>query len=99
MINLNNYFNLQALGKVYENGMIYALTLRKVYCDVDETKENRLLWTSQVERSVQYGTVTALVEYLAPLDIEIDHSYRVCFLAVYRTFITPTELLHVLLER
>ncbi|XP_019855418.1 PREDICTED: ral guanine nucleotide dissociation stimulator-like 1 isoform X1 [Amphimedon queenslandica] len=90
---------LQPLGEVSENGVIYSLSLRKVHCDVDETQDNRRLWTSQLERSIQYGPADALVDHLVPEDGNVDHSYRMCFLAVYRTFMTPTQLLQCLLDR
>lgn len=90
---------MQGVGIEYGNGLVYSLTFRKVFCDIDETRDNRLLWTTQVERSVQYGTVPALIQHLVPSSMETDHSYRLCFLAVYRTFISPEELLHSLLKR
>ena len=90
---------LQPLGEVSENGVVYALSLRKVHCDVDETQDNRRLWTSQLEKSIQYGPADALVDHLVPEDGNVDHSYRMCFLAVYRTFMTPTQLLQSLLDR
>lgn len=90
---------LQSLGEVNENGVVYALSLRKIHCDVDETQDNRRLWTSRVEKSIQHGSAKALVEHLIPDDGNVDPSYRMCFLAVYRTFMSPSELLQCLLDR
>ena len=50
-------------------------------------------------RVVKAATVDKLVEHLAPYRTEIDVSYRTCFLATYRTFITTTRLIQLLKER
>lgn len=50
-------------------------------------------------RTVKAGSVEKLVEHLAPYRTEIDVSYRTCFLATYRTFITTTRLLQFLKDR
>ena len=49
-------------------------------------------------RTVKAGTVKRLIEYLAPFKTKVDVSYRTCFLATYRTFTTPKEILTVLKE-
>ncbi len=88
----------QLLGQAEEEDAVISLVLKKEYCDIDETNDNRLLWKSHIEKVIKSGTLSRLVQQLAPHGEEIDHSYRTSFLAVYRTFATPTELLQELIE-
>ena len=50
-------------------------------------------------RTVKAGSVEKLVECLAPYGTETDVSYRMCFLATYRTFLSPSKLLQLLVNR
>lgn len=77
---------------------MFSLGLRKVHCDVDESRENRLLWTSEIHRSIKAGTLARLVRHLAPLGEEEEVSYRLCFLATYRTFTNSMEVLEHLMD-
>jgi ral guanine nucleotide dissociation stimulator-like 1 len=89
----------QYLGEVQEDDIIYSLNLRKVFVDVDETQENRRLWTTEIEKTIHSGSVGSLVQHLAPLGRQFVPFYRLCFLSVYRTFVTPSELLLLLIQR
>ena len=88
---------VQYLGEIKEDGIIYTLALRKVYCDVDENSENRLLWTSELEKTVQYGNVSSLIDHL--LTNSDNGSYKMCFLSVYRIFISPSDLMKYIIDR
>ena len=50
-------------------------------------------------RTPKAGTVEKLVEHLAPFRTEVDVSYRTCFLATYRTFISAARLIELLYKR
>ena len=50
-------------------------------------------------RTPRAGTVEKLAEHLAPFRTELDVSYRTCFLATYRTFMSAARLIELLKER
>ena len=88
----------QPLGEIDDNGAVFALCLRRVHCDVDESRENRRLWTSEIQRSIKAGTLVRLVRHLAPLGEDEEISYRMCFLATYRSFTNSKEVLDLIEE-
>ena len=81
------------MGQTEDEGAVFSLYLRRVHCDVDESRENRRLWTSEVHRSIKAGTLVRLVRQLAPLEEDDEAVYRMCFLATYRTFTSSREVL------
>ena len=72
---------------------MFSLYLLRVHCDVDESSDNRRLWTSEIHRSIKAGTLGRLVRHLAPAGEDEEISYRMCFLATYRTYTSGKEVL------
>ena len=83
----------QPLGETEDDGAVFSLYLRRVHCDVDESSDNRRLWTSEIHRSIKAGTLGRLVRHLAPVGEDEEISYRMCFLATYRTYTSGKEVL------
>lgn len=63
----------------------------------DENEKNRefshLMWETHKVRVIKAGTLVRLVESLTNGRGEMDSSYVNIFLATYRTFATPTQVL------
>lgn len=67
----------------------------------DETARefSHLMWETQKLRVIKAGTLPRLVEALATVRGELDSSYMNVFLATYRTFATPMQLLQAIIDR
>nr|KAG5693399.1 hypothetical protein BaRGS_009872 [Batillaria attramentaria] len=57
------------------------------------------MWETQKLRVIKAGTLPRLVEALATVRGELDSSYMNVFLATYRTFATPLQLLQAVVDR
>lgn len=89
-----------------EEGAIYNAFLKRVtYLSQarleDETARefSHLMWETQKLRVIKAGTLPKLVEAFASVKGELDSSYMNVFLATYRTFATPIQLLDTIIER
>ena len=70
--------------------------------DEDEQPVSHLQWEMMKIRTIKAGSLTKLVEHLAPpiasFD-EVDPGYIMAFMTTYRTFSTMTEIVDLLFER
>ncbi|XP_059157682.1 ral guanine nucleotide dissociation stimulator-like 1 isoform X2 [Physella acuta] len=91
-----------------EDGAVYHAYLKKVtYLSQarleDENERNsefsHLMWETHKVRVIRAGTLAKLVESLTNSRGEMDSSYVNIFLATYRTFATPRQVLDTLIER
>lgn len=60
---------------------------------------SHLMWETQKIRVIKAGTIEKLVESLVTIKGELDSTYVNVFLATYRTFATPKQVLDNLIER
>ncbi|RMX60165.1 hypothetical protein pdam_00010093, partial [Pocillopora damicornis] len=95
-----------------EDEAIYSVSLKKVRYrssdkflpspDEDEQPVSHLQWEMMKIRTIKAGSLTKLVEHLAPpiasFD-EVDPGYIMAFMTTYRTFSTMTEIVDLLFER
>ncbi|XP_048775777.1 ral guanine nucleotide dissociation stimulator-like 1 isoform X4 [Ostrea edulis] len=85
-----------------EDGAIYNVYLKKVtyhtISDLDQCK-GHLMWETQKIRVIKAGTLEKLVESLVTFKGELDSTYVNVFLATYRTFATPKQVLELLVKR
>jgi ral guanine nucleotide dissociation stimulator-like 1 len=66
----------------------------------DNAKEfSHLMWETQKIRVITAGTLEKLVESLVTLKGELDSTYVNVFLATYRTFASPKQVLDLLIDR
>lgn len=104
--------NLQPTWKVWGeerlDGAIYTIYLKKVRyhrptytISSDDNGESisHLEWETVKVRLLKAGTLRRLVEALATDEGELESTYVNVFLATYRTFTTPDEVLTLLLDR
>jgi ral guanine nucleotide dissociation stimulator-like 1 len=75
-----------------------ALTVGFVLQDSDD-EISHLEWETVRVRFVKAGTLKKLVEALSTDDGELETTYINVFLATYRSFSTPREVLKLLLQR
>ncbi|KAJ8670541.1 hypothetical protein QAD02_001800, partial [Eretmocerus hayati] len=95
-------------GEEKGDGVIYTVYLKKVRyhrptrsistSDSDD-EISHLEWETVRVRFLKAGTVQRLVESLANDDGELESTYINVFLATYRAFTTPREVLDLLLSR
>lgn len=64
-----------------------------------EDEISHLEWETVKVRFIKAGTLERLVESLATDDGELESTYVNVFLATYRTFATPKQVLSLLLDR
>lgn len=64
-----------------------------------EDEISHLEWETVRVRFIKAGTLQRLVESLATDDGELESTYINIFLATYRTFATPKQVLSLLLDR
>jgi ral guanine nucleotide dissociation stimulator-like 1 len=57
------------------------------------------MWETQKIRVIKAGTLEKLVESLVTFKGELDSTYVNVFLATYRTFATPKQVLELLIKR
>ena len=57
------------------------------------------MWETQKIRVITAGTLEKLVENLVTLKGELDSTYVNVFLATYRTFASPKQVLDLLIDR
>lgn len=57
------------------------------------------MWETQKIRVIKAGTLEKLVESLVTFKGELDSTYVNVFLATYRTFATPKQVLELLVKR
>lgn len=95
-----------------EDEAIYSVSLKKVRYhssdkllpipDEDEQPISHLQWETMKIRTIKVGSLTKLVEHLAPpiasFD-EVDPGYIMAFMTTYRTFSKMTEVVDLLFER
>ncbi|XP_062586095.1 ral guanine nucleotide dissociation stimulator-like 1 isoform X4 [Saccostrea cucullata] len=85
-----------------EDGAIYNVYLKKVtyhtISDLDHSK-GHLMWETQKIRVIKAGTLEKLVESLVTAKGELDSTYVNIFLATYRTFASPKQVLEILIKR
>ncbi|KAK9510137.1 hypothetical protein O3M35_004984 [Rhynocoris fuscipes] len=104
--------NLQPTWKVWGeerlDGAIYTIYLKKVRyhrptytVTTDDSSEriSHLEWETVRVRLLKAGTLQRLVEALATDEGELESTYVNIFLATYRTFATPHQVLTLLLDR
>nr|CAH7759876.1 unnamed protein product [Callosobruchus chinensis] len=97
-------------GEEKTDGAIYTVYLKKVryhrptrslsssHSDSDD-EISHLEWETVRVRFVKAGTLKRLVEALSTDDGELETTYVNVFLATYRSFSTPAEVLRLLIER
>ncbi|KAK5645704.1 hypothetical protein RI129_004168 [Pyrocoelia pectoralis] len=98
-------------GEEKTDGALYTVYLKKVryhrptksvssssYSDSDD-EISHLEWETVRVRFVKAGTLKKLVEALATDDGELETTYINVFLATYRSFSNPKEVLKLLLQR
>lgn len=98
-------------GEEKSDGALYTVYLKKVryhrptrslsqsgHSD-SEDEISHLEWETVRVRFVKAGTLKRLVEALATDDGELETTYINVFLATYRSFSTPKEVLRLLLQR
>ncbi|KAK6618978.1 hypothetical protein RUM44_003359 [Polyplax serrata] len=94
-------------GEEKEDGVIYTVYLKKVryhrpsksVSSDSEDEISHLEWETVRVRFVKAATLEKLVENLVTDDGELESTYINVFLATYRTFATPKQLLQLLLNR
>lgn len=64
-----------------------------------EDEISHLEWETVKVRFIKAGTLPRLVESLATDDGELESTYINVFLATYRTFATPKQVLNLVLDR
>ncbi|XP_036365562.1 ral guanine nucleotide dissociation stimulator isoform X2 [Octopus sinensis] len=89
-----------------ENGAVYNVYLKKVTyksatdLEYEQSREfSHLMWETHKVRVIKSGTLSKLVESLVTVKGEMDSCYVNVFLATYRTFATPHQVLNLLIER
>uniref|UniRef100_A0A0L8IDY7 Ras-GEF domain-containing protein n=2 Tax=Octopus bimaculoides TaxID=37653 RepID=A0A0L8IDY7_OCTBM len=89
-----------------ENGAVYNIYLKKVTyksatdLEYEQSREfSHLMWETHKVRVIKSGTLSKLVESLVTVKGEMDSCYVNVFLATYRTFATPHQVLNLLIER
>ncbi|XP_021345418.1 ral guanine nucleotide dissociation stimulator-like 1 [Mizuhopecten yessoensis] len=89
-----------------EEGAVYNAYLKKVtyhtlsIADNEQGREfSHLMWETQKTRVIKAGTLEKLVESLVTVKGELDSTYVNVFLATYRTFATPRQVLDQLIQR
>ncbi|XP_046332813.2 ral guanine nucleotide dissociation stimulator-like 1 isoform X8 [Haliotis rufescens] len=89
-----------------EDGAVYSAYLKKVTYrsqaqleDEHEREFSHLMWETQKIRVIKAGTLEKLVESLSTVRGELDSTYVNIFLATYRTFATPQQVLKLLIDR
>lgn len=89
-----------------EEGAVYSAYLKKVtyhsfsQLEDDNAKEfSHLMWETQKIRVIKAGTLEKLVESLVTIKGELDSTYVNVFLATFRTFATPKQVLDLLIDR
>ncbi|CAH1117898.1 unnamed protein product [Phaedon cochleariae] len=97
-------------GEEKADGALYTVYLKKVryhrptrslsssHSDSDD-EISHLEWETVRVRFVKAGTLKKLVEALSTDDGELETTYINVFLATYRSFSTPKEVLRLLLQR
>ncbi|XP_044268325.1 ral guanine nucleotide dissociation stimulator-like 1 isoform X1 [Tribolium madens] len=97
-------------GEEKSDGALYTVYLKKVryhrptrslsssHSDSDD-EISHLEWETVRVRFVKAGTLKKLVEALSTDDGELETTYINVFLATYRSFSTPREVLRLLLQR
>ena len=88
---------------------IYSVSLKKVrYRSSDkllpspEEDISYLQWETISIRTIKAGSLSKLVEHLAPSTAsleEVDPGYLIAFLSTYRTFANATQIANLLFER
>ncbi|XP_011505573.1 PREDICTED: ral guanine nucleotide dissociation stimulator [Ceratosolen solmsi marchali] len=95
-------------GEEKGDGVIYTVYLKKVRyhrptrslsTSESDDEISHLEWETVRVRFLKAGTVQRLVESLANDDGELESTYINVFLATYRAFTTPPEVLELLLVR
>uniref|UniRef100_A0A1B6C8Z3 Ral guanine nucleotide dissociation stimulator-like 1 n=1 Tax=Clastoptera arizonana TaxID=38151 RepID=A0A1B6C8Z3_9HEMI len=94
-------------GEEKIDGAVYTVYLKKVryhrptksVSSDSEDEISHLEWETVRVRFIKAGTLQRLVESLATDDGELESTYINIFLATYRTFATPKQVLSLLLDR
>ncbi|RZF31864.1 hypothetical protein LSTR_LSTR009511 [Laodelphax striatellus] len=94
-------------GEERTDGAVFTVYLKKVryhrptksISSDSEDEISHLEWETVRVRFVKAGTLAKLVECLATDDGELESTYINVFLATYRTFSTPSQVLTLLLDR
>lgn len=94
-------------GEEKVDGAVYTVYLKKVryhrptksVSSDSEDEISHLEWETVKVRFIKAGTLQRLVESLATDDGELESTYINVFLATYRTFATPKQVLSLLLDR
>jgi hypothetical protein len=94
-------------GEEKVDGAIYTVYLKKVRYHTPtksvavETEDDisHLEWETVRVRFIKAGTLGRLVESLASDTGELESTYISVFLATYRTFSSPKQVLNLLIER
>lgn len=92
-------------GEEKTENAIYTVYLKKVrYHSVANTSDfnneiSHLEWETTCVKFIKAGTVEKLVDGLTSDNGELEPTYINIFFATYRTFATPEQVLHLVLER
>ncbi|XP_063422433.1 ral guanine nucleotide dissociation stimulator-like 1 isoform X1 [Mytilus trossulus] len=89
-----------------EEGAVYSVYLKKItyhsFCALENEKGkefSHLMWETQKIRVIKAGRLEKLVESLVTVKGELDSTYVNVFLATFRTFATPKQVLDLLIDR
>lgn len=82
----------------FENIIILLNTVFQL--ENEKGKEfSHLMWETQKIRVIKAGRLEKLVESLVTVKGELDSTYVNVFLATFRTFATPKQVLDLLIDR
>ena len=94
----HTHTHTQELGEERGDDVVFSVCLKRVrYCC--QATDSHLQWIGHKVKTLRAGSITKLVEHLAPYQDHMDVSYRTCFLCTYRTFSTAGQVLQLLKER
>ncbi|XP_054282718.1 ral guanine nucleotide dissociation stimulator-like 1 isoform X2 [Macrosteles quadrilineatus] len=109
--NTTRWYFKQPTWRLWEeervDGAVYTVYLKKVryhrptksVSSDSEDEISHLEWETVKVRFIKAGTLQRLVESLATDEGELESTYISVFLATYRTFATPKQVLSLLLDR
>ncbi|KAI4464465.1 guanine nucleotide exchange factor [Holotrichia oblita] len=103
---MNQYTNAEMCDMhfVYGRAEGHSLAARRLYAEMHPRRDSddeisHLEWETVRVRFVKAGTLKKLVEALSTDDGELETTYINVFLATYRSFSSPKEVLKLLLQR
>jgi len=87
----------RAWGDELSGELLYTILLKRVR--YSKNTNDGLQWETQKVRLLKAGSLERLVDHLAAAFLHDDVNFLSIFLATYRTFVPPTQVVDMLLER